>query len=270
MDKGIINLDSCEISYIQSREDGIPVIFLHENSLAAITFQEVIKSALGEKYRLIAFDFPGHGDSSFSDNPIEDYSLPGMANILKKVSAHLYAENAILVGHGLGGHIILESINDLPWLRAICIFGTPILSTLSQISSAYLPHKGFPKLFGGPFNDKDITLLASAFVKEDYTYGVKQLIKKADYRFRKYYGAWITNGEFVNQKELLRYNQVPMAVFHGNDDELINYDFLKNTKIENLWRNKVNIIKEASHLPQLENPKRFVNLFADFLKYVTG
>lgn len=270
MEKQILKLDTCEISYFQSREDGIPVIFLHENSLGAVSFREIVDSKLGEKYRLIAFDFPGHGSSNYSDSPIEDYSLPGLVSILKKVIASLFAENAIIVGHGLGGHIILESINELPWVRGICLFGTPILSTLSQINKAYLKHPGFTALFKGPLSEKDMKNMADAYVMEEYAFAVKQLIKQADYRFRKYYGQWIKNGKFINHKELLRYNQIPIAVFHGEHDKLINYDFLNHSKIENLWRDEVVKISEASHMPQLENTKKFIQLLKDFIISITG
>src|SRR3972149_5573378 len=174
-----IKLDNCNISYIQSKEDGIPVIFVHENSLSSVTFKDILKTDLGKKYRLIAFDLPGHGESTYSDNPIEDYSMPGLVNILKKVASHLYAENAVLVGHGLGGHIILESLHEMPWVRGICLFGAPPLCTFQQLYQAYRAKGGFNILFKGQLTEKELDNLANAYTVEEYEYGVKEIIKKA-------------------------------------------------------------------------------------------
>ena len=270
IERNSIKLDNCEISYIQSREDGIPVMFLHELSLGAITFQEILKSNLGKKYRLIAFDLPGHGESSYSDNPIEDYSLPGLAGTLGKVARHLHAENAILVGNGLGGNIIIEAINDLPWIRGICFFGTPILSSKNDVKKIFYNHPIYDKMFDGQLNNEDLNEVAWAYSKRDFHTELKELIKKCDYRFRKYFGKWIKAGEFINYKEYLRYNEFPLAIFHGTDDQLVDYEVISKIKMQNLWKNEVQLIDYSSHLPQLENHKKLVQLLEEFINIITG
>jgi len=265
-----IKLDNCEISYIQSREDGIPVLLLHELSLGAITFQDIIKSKLGDKYRLIAFDLPGHGESAYSDNPIEDYSLPGLAGTLGKVARHLHAENAILIGNGLGGNIIIEALNDLPWVRGICFFGTPIISNKNDVKKIFYKHPIYDKFFNGQLNEDSLDEVVKTYSKNSFHTELKELIKKSDYRFRKYFGNWIKAGEFINYKEYLRYNEIPLAVFHGTDDELIDYAVISKIKIQNLWKNKIQLIDYASHLPQIENPKKLNRLIEEFINIITG
>ncbi len=270
MEQAKIKLENCEISYIQSRADGVPVIFLHENSLSASTFKKLLSSDLGEKFRLIAIDLPGHGESKYSDKPVEDYSLPGLVSILKKLAIYLYAENAIFIGHGLGGFIIIEALEDLTWARGVCVFGTPPLSSVSQIDAAFHPHPGLSALFKGQLSEGEIDNLVNAYIYEDYAQNIKELIKKADYRFRKYYGNWIKTGEFINYKEFLRHCQVPIAILHGEKDNLVNLKYISNIKIESLWRNEVQLISKATHTPQIENFPDFKFCIGEFLKDLTG
>ncbi|MBN2519058.1 MAG: alpha/beta hydrolase [Bacteroidales bacterium] len=265
-----LHSDNCTISYFQSREDGIPVILIHEILLGAATYHEVFKGDLAKKYRLISFDFPGHGESSYSDKPFEDYSLPGLVGLLKKIIRHLHAENAIFVGNGFGGNILLEAINELPWLRAICIFNTPILSTLSDVINTYFKHPIYDQMFSGePFNE-EAGKIANSFIHKKYATQVEELIKKVDYRFGKYFGNWIKSGEFINYKELLRYNQWPMAIFHGSDDKIAPYEIINKIKMENLWKKKVQTIPYSMHLPQLENSNVFSDLLGEFIFEITG
>ena len=270
MEQAKVKFDSCEISYIQSRQDGIPVIFLHENSLSAVTFKELLNSDLGEKYRLIAFDLPGHGESKYSDNPVEDYSLPGLVSILKKIAIHLFAENAVFIGHGLGGFVILEALEDLTWARGICIFGTPLFTTASQIENVFYPQSGFESLFKGQLSEEQIDGLVNRYVIKEYGSSIKELIKKTDYRFRKYYGNWIRSGEFINQKEFLTHNQTPVAIFHGENDNLVNLEYIFGIKVENLWKNEIQLVPDSTHSPQIENPQEFKSLISNFLKDLTG
>jgi pimeloyl-ACP methyl ester carboxylesterase len=59
--------------------------------------------AFGRRFRCLAFDLPGHGDSAPAGNR-EDYSLPGYAAVLVGFARATGADDAVIVGWSLGGH----------------------------------------------------------------------------------------------------------------------------------------------------------------------
>ena len=55
----------------------LPVLLIHGNSLSREVFRKQLGGALSRKYRLVAFDLPGHGDSSDALNASRTYTRPG-------------------------------------------------------------------------------------------------------------------------------------------------------------------------------------------------
>ena len=94
---------------------------------------------------------------------------------------------------------------------------------------------------------------------------IKEIIKKSDYKFRKYFGAWINNGEFINHKEVLRNLQIPVAVFAGEDSYLCGTDELCGFKTDSLWKNGIQKINSSTHMPQTENTDSISKLLKLYL-----
>ncbi|MBD2094322.1 alpha/beta hydrolase [Trichocoleus sp. FACHB-591] len=84
--------------------DAQPIIFTHgwgPNS----TVWYYAKKQLGDRFRLILWDLPGLGKSKKPQN--EDYSIEKYASDLEAVLAMVGDKPAILLGHSMGGMIIL-------------------------------------------------------------------------------------------------------------------------------------------------------------------
>ena len=86
----------------QGQRDGKPVIFLHGSSGSLHVFEPLIDQ-LGEGYRFISYDHPGHGLTG--PHPANDYSYAGYAQILDLVRSKLAVDRFVLVGHSMGGWI---------------------------------------------------------------------------------------------------------------------------------------------------------------------
>ena len=52
-----------QIATYDSGGDGTAVFFLHGNSASSLTFQAQLEGDFGKKYRAVAMDLPGHGES---------------------------------------------------------------------------------------------------------------------------------------------------------------------------------------------------------------
>jgi pimeloyl-ACP methyl ester carboxylesterase len=67
--KAMTNLHELSTSHgpimVEEAGDGdLPVLLIHGNSLSREVFRKQLGGALSRKYRLVAFDLPGHGESS--------------------------------------------------------------------------------------------------------------------------------------------------------------------------------------------------------------
>ena len=104
---------------------GHPVLLIHGNSSCRQVFRHQLEGGLGNRYRMIAMDLPGHGDSENARDPQESYTQPAYAEAAVDVLRACGAENAVILGWSLGGHIGIELISRLPDMRALTFSGTP-------------------------------------------------------------------------------------------------------------------------------------------------
>jgi esterase len=79
---------------------GHPMLFLHGGGLSAHTW-DVVALMLRERYRCIALDQRGHGDSEWS--PAIDYGVETQVRDVEGFVDLLKLENPVLVGQSMGG-----------------------------------------------------------------------------------------------------------------------------------------------------------------------
>lgn len=108
----IIKVLDYDINYIDEGE-GEAVLLLHGWGSNLKSFTPLI-SLLKEKYRVIAYDYPGFGESSELK---QSFSVDDYADVAIKVLEKLSIKKVILVGHSYGGRIILKLNNrvNLPF-----------------------------------------------------------------------------------------------------------------------------------------------------------
>jgi pimeloyl-ACP methyl ester carboxylesterase len=77
-------------------------------------------------HRVVSVDLRGHGES---DAPHQDYTVPGFADDLVWICARLALTRPVMVGHSMGGNVVLELAARYP----------DIPSSLVMIDSVMLP-----------------------------------------------------------------------------------------------------------------------------------
>ncbi len=84
--------------------DGQPILFIHGWSQSHLCWKNQLESSLATKFRLVAFDLRGHGDS---DKPADGY-IEGLtwAGDVRAVIDALSLEQPVLVGWSYGGLIL--------------------------------------------------------------------------------------------------------------------------------------------------------------------
>ncbi|MFT6407453.1 MAG: pimeloyl-ACP methyl ester carboxylesterase [Arenicella sp.] len=87
------------------------LVLIHGTSASLHTWEPLIEN-LGDGYRFISLDLPGHGLTG--ENADSNYSRQAMVNSIWQVLDHLEIESASLIGNSLGGAIAWASAIDRP------------------------------------------------------------------------------------------------------------------------------------------------------------
>ena len=256
------------IAVHESAGQGPPVVLIHGNSSSSSVFSRQLDGPLGERFRLIAVDLPGHGGSDDAKDP-SAYSLPGYARAVRTVLDALGIEAAYFVGWSLGGHVALEMAPDLRDPRGFVIFGTPPLTSGEAMSEAFLPNPAMKVTFQESID----SLEASAYVAAFFRPGFADILPfflddvlRTDGRARSNLGASLVPGGARDECAVVRDLRTPLAVLHGDEEQLVNGRYFDSVAMPTLWRGAVQMIPDAGHTPQWETPQVFDALIETFVR----
>lgn len=264
-----LTIDNCEIQVNQSKTEGIPVVFIHGNSLSAKTFEKQLNNDLLKDYRLIAFDIQGHGESKKANKPEKQYCVPAYIETLLGVINKLKIKNPIIVGHSLGGHIAINALSKIPDTKGLVIFGTPPFKLPPEMDKAYFPVPEIGLAFKPNLSDDEAFALAKVFCNNNETAEfLKTEILKTDPMARAYLGQSMATGELFDETKILEKYDKPVAIFHGENDTAVNPNYFNDLNIPTLWESKVQIIEKSGHSVQYENESDFNDKLLHFLDYV--
>lgn len=262
-----LNLSELNIATYQNREDGFPLVFIHGNSLSASTFVHQFSDPVLNRFRLIAFDLPGHGKTGKTSNPEQDYSPISFIKILIELCSKLNIGKGVLIGHSLGGHIALDSLDYLPDLKGIVTFGTTPLTLPPRLDLAFLPNPVLGLIFKPDLTKEEIKHVGSGFVAGERLIPneILESLQITDPLVRFYVGKALSSGETLDEVSILTKKKIPYALLHGEMDQLVNKNYFELIPRKLIWREQIQLIEGAGHTPQLENPKSFNKILASFI-----
>ena len=95
----------------EGNRDGPPVFLIHGSNASLHTWEPWVQE-LGDSYRLISFDLPGHG---LTGQTLEDdYTIDGMARFTKEIVDLFKLDKVVLAGNSMGGSVSLKFALDYP------------------------------------------------------------------------------------------------------------------------------------------------------------
>ena len=97
------------------------LLFIHGLAGFAPVWQKNIE-ALSRHHRCIAIDLPGNG---YSDKNTHPFSIPFFTDVVYDFINHLSLKNVVLVGHSMGGQIVLNMLLQLPHIAHKAVLCAP-------------------------------------------------------------------------------------------------------------------------------------------------
>lgn len=100
-------VDGLKINYIEKGQ-GEPILMLHGWGSSVVPFNGII-NLLSIKYRVVALDFPGCGQS---ETMKEAWNVEDYCNLVLKFCKATDINNPILIGHSHGGRVIMKLVGE--------------------------------------------------------------------------------------------------------------------------------------------------------------
>ncbi|MEW2504691.1 alpha/beta fold hydrolase [Amycolatopsis sp. CA-161197] len=269
MESRLENLDAAgqRIAYRTSPGSGPAVVFVHGNSSSSAAWAHVLDGPFGRRFRVLALDLPGHGESARAKDPAT-YSIPGYARVVADFAAAAGAGDAVLVGWSLGGHIALSASTRLPGVRGIVVHGTPPVSSPADLATAFLPNPAVATGFTGEVSRED----AAEYARAQLALGSPLPLDAAvahilatDPEARAGLGRSLQSAENADERAIVAGARVPVAILHGALEQLVNLEYLRTVTSPRLWRGEVQVLPGAGHTPQDETPDAYEAVLTAFL-----
>jgi pimeloyl-ACP methyl ester carboxylesterase len=248
----------------ESGQGGIPVLLIHGNSFCRGVFRNQLQGRIANNHRFIAFDLPGHGQSSNAPDPERSYTRPGLADAAVELLDALGVTEAIVFGWSLGGHIGIEMISRFPGMRGLMITGAPPVGRNNMAQS----FKASPQTgVAGKqeLSNADIDAFVKGIFGESAEAFLRHAVARADGRFRKRLFEAARAGAGVDQRLTVESSPIPLAVVNGGADHLVNLDYFDTVAYANLWDARCHRLNGLGHAPFWEAPGDFDPVLERFL-----
>jgi len=243
------------------------IIFLHHSSGSSSVWDQQWQSKTLSNYSLIALDLLGHGGSSHSNNPEQDYSLQGLAGIMAKAINALTIDSYILVGLSISTNLIAEMANQLDSCAGFFMAGASILSKEMSPADFMLSFEFGDVLFAVDPKEDCLTGYVKGLhenQKDNIDLALISDYKNTDPAYRISIGNSVGSNQWSDELQILNKLQKPLGLVYGAEEKIITPHYLTSISLPK-WEGKVHLLDAAGHLCHLDQPKLFNQLLAQFI-----
>ncbi|HSV88567.1 MAG TPA: alpha/beta hydrolase [Bacteroidales bacterium] len=109
----------------RQKGSGQAVLLLHGFTGSSSIWEEYLE-VLSDKFRVVALDLPGHGESEIL---AEVHTMDIMSELVNAVLTHLEIKNAVVIGHSMGGYVALNLAKNYPsFIKGLGLFHSTSLA----------------------------------------------------------------------------------------------------------------------------------------------
>jgi pimeloyl-ACP methyl ester carboxylesterase len=258
-----IKANGISINFDDLGTHGTPIIFIHGFPFDKSMWNPQM-DFLKSTRRVIAYDIRGYGKSTPGN---EDASISLYADDLIQFMNMLQINKAIVCGLSMGGYILLNAINRYPQrFSSIILCDTQCIS--DNPASKEKRYKTIELIEGGGIKE-----FTDGFIKNIFFEGTlnnkKDIVNKIESTVLSTSTESIisTLRALANRDDscsTLSQISVPTLIICGKEDKITpvaQSEFLN----KNIPNSKLNIIPDAGHLSNLEQPEEFNKILSAFL-----
>ena len=272
-----IRIHGRKLAYKESDGTGPAVLLVHGITNSSETWAPVTKRLAETDLRVLVVDLPGHGES---ERQRGDHSLGAHASILRDFLGALEVESATVVGHSLGGGIVMQFSYQFPEMvdRLVLVNSGGLGREVSvAIRAATLP---LAEQVIGIGASEPVTSRLAWVGNQLGRVGIKiggdigiALTGMASLGNRERREAFVRTarsvisprGQRVSATDKLYLAEdVPTLLVHGDHDGIIPCAHSR-AAAELMPGSRLEIFERAGHFPQVDEPNRFVALLRDFI-----
>jgi pimeloyl-ACP methyl ester carboxylesterase len=249
--------DGARIAY-RSLGTGSPALVLVHGWSCDRGYWDAQLAALSRQFRVVAIDLAGHGDS---DCGRQEWSIESFGGDVAAVADHLALEEIVLVGHSMGGDVILEAARRLPGR----VVGLVWVDTYGQ-----LPHARTNEQIDARMAPFRIDFAASTRALVRTMFGAAAdpaLVERIAFDMAAappgvalpaMAAAWTFGG---NVPALLAALRLPLVAINPDDS---------GTDVESLGRFGIDVMPMpgVGHFPMLEDPQAFNDRLVDAVRII--
>jgi len=254
---------------VAERGAGPSVLLLHGFLMSRLAWDDVAP-ALAGRFRVVAPDLPGFGDSEKPSPSRFDYGVEAFGECVADLIAAMGLGRTHVVGHGLSGAIALALATRHPEFVAKLTLVDPLVYPLPRKSNVFeMPVLGaffFKQLYGR-------SLFRAYFRDSVFSQGAALPLARIDHFYESFNSpparesAFATMQAFLDTRSAvarLSRVQAPSFVIWGRHDALYPSQYgqrlareLNSARLE---------VMETGHAPHMEQPDRFADVLSDFLR----
>jgi pimeloyl-ACP methyl ester carboxylesterase len=270
-----VSVNGHDLAYRMAGQ-GEAILLVHGIAASSVTWHDSMR-ALARRYRVVAPDLLGHGDS---EKAAGDYSLGAHASFLRDLLRVLGIGPVTAVGHSFGGGIVLQLAYQHPEVCARIVLessgglGREVHSVLRVLS---IPGAEFV-----------LPVIAPSFVRKggDALLG---WIRRRGIRAPRVHEGWLAysslaepgtrqafvrelrsvvefGGQIVSAKDRIQAaTERPTLIVWGDGDSMIPVDHGRAAH-ELIPGSRLEIFEEAGHFPHAEYPDRYAGVLSEFIE----
>lgn len=263
--ENFIEINNIKLCYLDAGNSQIPIILIHGFPFCKEIWAHQI-DFLKLKYRVIAYDIRGFGNSSTENE--KELNMDLMADDLMLFMDTLHIEKVIVCGFSMGGYILLNALHRSPnRIKAAIFCNTQCISDSEEIKDKR--HKTIKEIEEKGLEEFTKTFLKNIFFSNTYKNNPKLVQFIKDIILSTSPMAIIAALKaLANRPEMcgsLAHITIPTLIICGENDMLTKVDqsiFLhKNIKDSSLF-----IVNKAGHMCPFEEADEVNIILDNFLK----
>jgi len=238
--------------------DGPAILFIHGFSQSRHAWAKQLNSDLAARFRLIALDLRGHGDSERPRDKYGDSSV--WAEDVNAVIEALELQRPVIVAWSYGGVVTCDYLR---YFGDRNISGIVLVGAISKVGTELVPHLGsqlLPIVDGLTCDDEEAGSRAVrrfaelCFHKQppadEFEFVLRYNMQVPSYVRRSLFAREVSNADVLAKV------RVPALIIHGLEDALVNSTFPEeHSKV--IPHSRLVLFSDVGHSPFSEAPERF-------------